>query len=325
MNHNKSYILKIITILALCTLQTCHSGIIKNALRTYQTHVLTSASAAWLGWQGYTYITSKQNNSIQQQEENSQNDANWLINWANTPWHTKLKQITSIAIAGYLVYQGVQLFSIKQKAVKIQVDDYPVDTYYEIIEPFLYKATKDNHTTYLLGTHHRPHSLHPLVEEAINKSQSYTTEVTTLWSAIAMTDNKSIPLDTHIIRTALEKKFDKASYYSLENEPLRKKLYLNKKDKKPDTQSTIETLNNIQEYVQGNTMWLIAFIQQYCKDTELNARNQAWIPTILSIHNKHVTNFIAFGAAHLYGQCGIIPLLRKTGYTIKRISQMSDL
>ncbi|MCI4667577.1 MAG: TraB/GumN family protein [Bacteroidia bacterium] len=52
----------------------------------------------------------------------------------------------------------------------------------------------------------------------------------------------------------------------------------------------------------------------------LDARNERWIPKIIE-QAKVEPTFIAVGAAHLYGEKGVISLLRKEGLTVKPIPQ----
>jgi uncharacterized protein len=57
------------------------------------------------------------------------------------------------------------------------------------------------------------------------------------------------------------------------------------------------------------------------KETLLDVRNKNWIPVINKIMANQGTEFIAFGAGHLAGSNGVIELLVKDGYTVKRVTQ----
>ena len=54
-------------------------------------------------------------------------------------------------------------------------------------------------------------------------------------------------------------------------------------------------------------------------DIFLYNRNKAWIPKIES-EIKDKSCFIAVGAAHLFGEEGLIDLLKKNGYSLTAIS-----
>jgi uncharacterized protein YbaP (TraB family) len=47
----------------------------------------------------------------------------------------------------------------------------------------------------------------------------------------------------------------------------------------------------------------------------LDVRNEKWIPKMTSMMDIHPM-FFAVGAGHLYGENGLISLLRKAGYTV---------
>lgn len=51
----------------------------------------------------------------------------------------------------------------------------------------------------------------------------------------------------------------------------------------------------------------------------LDNRNIAWIPEINRIIKNQGIEFFAFGAGHLGGSVGVIELLKKDGYTVKKI------
>lgn len=52
----------------------------------------------------------------------------------------------------------------------------------------------------------------------------------------------------------------------------------------------------------------------------LDDRNTRWIPKIIEQAKKEPT-FVAVGAAHLYGEKGVIQLLREAGYTVEPLPQ----
>ncbi len=54
--------------------------------------------------------------------------------------------------------------------------------------------------------------------------------------------------------------------------------------------------------------------------TLLYDRNRKWIPRLKEIFNGSKGSFVAFGAAHLPGEWGIINLLSLEGYKVKRVS-----
>jgi hypothetical protein len=54
------------------------------------------------------------------------------------------------------------------------------------------------------------------------------------------------------------------------------------------------------------------------EETLLNNRNRAWIPVIEAAAASHDQIFIAFGAAHLIGDQGVLSLLGDNGWTITR-------
>lgn len=56
-------------------------------------------------------------------------------------------------------------------------------------------------------------------------------------------------------------------------------------------------------------------LTEKCADTALISRNKSWIKKLLpNLESKNL--FIAVGILHLYGDCGIIMLLRNLGYTV---------
>lgn len=57
---------------------------------------------------------------------------------------------------------------------------------------------------------------------------------------------------------------------------------------------------------------------QRLEDELLTARNQNWIPVIKEAVQTHDSVFVAFGAAHLMGETGVLRLLENDGWTIKR-------
>lgn len=55
------------------------------------------------------------------------------------------------------------------------------------------------------------------------------------------------------------------------------------------------------------------------EDIFLTNRNRAWIPKLIAeMKEKHC--FVAVGAAHLFGENGVLELLRKEGYTVTAVS-----
>jgi uncharacterized protein YbaP (TraB family) len=54
------------------------------------------------------------------------------------------------------------------------------------------------------------------------------------------------------------------------------------------------------------------------EETLLNNRNRAWVPVIEAAAASHDQIFIAFGAAHLIGDQGVLSLLGDNGWTITR-------
>lgn len=52
------------------------------------------------------------------------------------------------------------------------------------------------------------------------------------------------------------------------------------------------------------------------EETLLNNRNRAWVPVIEAAVESHDQIFIAFGAAHLIGDQGVLSLLGDNGWTI---------
>lgn len=53
------------------------------------------------------------------------------------------------------------------------------------------------------------------------------------------------------------------------------------------------------------------------EDLMLNQRNQNWIPVIEAAATQHDTIVLAFGAAHLFGELGVLNLLETAGWTIR--------
>ena len=53
-------------------------------------------------------------------------------------------------------------------------------------------------------------------------------------------------------------------------------------------------------------------------------RNIAWIPVIEKYHRRHSRQFIAMGAMHLWGDQGVIPLLRQRGYSVKQVTSLEE-
>jgi uncharacterized protein YbaP (TraB family) len=47
----------------------------------------------------------------------------------------------------------------------------------------------------------------------------------------------------------------------------------------------------------------------------LDARNEKWVPKMITLMDSHAM-FFAVGAGHLYGENGLIALLRRAGYTV---------
>lgn len=48
----------------------------------------------------------------------------------------------------------------------------------------------------------------------------------------------------------------------------------------------------------------------------LTDRNLAWIPRLEAIFAEPGLHFVAFGAAHLLGEDGVVALLRRRGWTV---------
>lgn len=59
------------------------------------------------------------------------------------------------------------------------------------------------------------------------------------------------------------------------------------------------------------------------EDILLRKRNENWIP-VMSEEMASQPTFFAVGAAHLAGPHGVIPLLRKAGYTLTALSQVEE-
>lgn len=57
------------------------------------------------------------------------------------------------------------------------------------------------------------------------------------------------------------------------------------------------------------------------KEAILDTRNKNWIPVINNLMTNQGTEFIAFGAGHLSGSNGVLELLTKEGYSVKRVLQ----
>ena len=55
---------------------------------------------------------------------------------------------------------------------------------------------------------------------------------------------------------------------------------------------------------------------QQLEDELLTARNQNWIPVIKNAVQSHDAVFVAFGAAHLMGETGVLQLLENDGWTV---------
>jgi len=52
----------------------------------------------------------------------------------------------------------------------------------------------------------------------------------------------------------------------------------------------------------------------------LDVRNEKWVPKMITMMDSHAM-FFAVGAGHLYGENGLISLLRKAGYTVTALKQ----
>lgn len=62
-----------------------------------------------------------------------------------------------------------------------------------------------------------------------------------------------------------------------------------------------------------------SFWTKWVNETLVKARNIAWMPTIIEALESEKLPFIAVGAGHLFGEQGVIELLKEAGFTLKPI------
>ena len=80
----------------------------------------------------------------------------------------------------------------------------------------------------------------------------------------------------------------------------------------------------LKAYQQQDLAKLYSFVKEedadfkFFEEDFLIKRNHNWVNKIKKQINEE-TSFIAVGAAHLYGEEGLVALLRKEGYTVKAI------
>ena len=112
--------------------------------------------------------------------------------------------------------------------------------------------------------------------------------------------------------------FDKIPY-QLQAEELIKSIKNNFKDDKIEIDLLLKTyttknLNEMQRLADDSKN---SIMKDY-NNLLLNNRNANWIPLIERI-SKTKPTFFGVGAAHLYGNEGVISLLRRKGYNVQAI------
>ena len=111
--------------------------------------------------------------------------------------------------------------------------------------------------------------------------------------------------------------FDSISY---ENQAKEIVNYLNEKDKmKGIFEKMVSTYNS-----DDPSKLYDMFAEYYDKDAEtmalmLDERNKNWLSRIPEITKSQAT-FIGVGAGHLFGEMGVINLLREAGYTVEAVN-----
>ncbi|MEP0264328.1 TraB/GumN family protein [Dokdonia sp.] len=143
-------------------------------------------------------------------------------------------------------------------------------------------------------------------------------------------DDKDIFLDLYLyqIAASLDKEIDgleelkdqMTDYTTLSDEKVKNTVLelINYSDE--EYVSQIEKM--IEVYVSGDLNKIDAFIKSYSGyDAVLEKRNKVMVASITSIiEDKSL--FAAIGAAHLPGETGVINLLRKEGYTVKKVENV---
>jgi uncharacterized protein YbaP (TraB family) len=90
-----------------------------------------------------------------------------------------------------------------------------------------------------------------------------------------------------------------------------------------DTGEKFEAL--ISDWRSGESSMMIEQINDYklyfpvLYNSLMVERNKKWIPQIESYFNSKETEFVLFGAMHLYGEDGVLQLLENKGYTIRQL------
>lgn len=143
-------------------------------------------------------------------------------------------------------------------------------------------------------------------------------------------DDKDIFLDLYLyqIAASLEKEIDgleelkdqMIDYSTLSNEEVKNTVLdlINYSDE----EYVLQIEKMIEVYVSGDLDRIDAFIKLYSDyDAILEKRNRVMVASIKSI-TEDKSLFAAIGAAHLPGETGVINLLRKEGYTVKKVESV---